>query len=64
LARTYTPADHAEAKRENKVHLQDLLGLVQEPEAPIFFWPSRLDPVQKGCQLLSDIIYDMISAFW
>ncbi|MFP4305870.1 MAG: glycogen synthase [Desulfococcaceae bacterium] len=64
LTRTYAPADHAEAKRENKVHLQELLGLVQEPEAPVFFWPSRLDPVQKGCQLLSDIIYDMISAFW
>jgi starch synthase len=64
LARSYGPDDHAAAKRENKVHLQELLGLAKDPDAALFFWPSRLDPVQKGCRLLSEIIYEMISAFW
>ena len=40
------------------------LGLIQDDQAPIFFWPSRLDPIQKGCQLLGDILYDIISDYW
>ena len=40
------------------------LGLAQDDNAAIFFWPSRLDPVQKGCQLLADIMYDVISRYW
>jgi glycogen synthase len=27
------------------------------------FWPSRLDPMQKGCQLLADIMYQTISDY-
>jgi ADP-glucose type glycogen/starch synthase len=53
----YTPASHREIKRQNKLALQHALGLEQNPDAPLFFWPSRLDPVQKGPQLLTDIIY-------
>jgi starch synthase/alpha-amylase len=64
LAVTYRPKDHAKAKLENKRKLQRLLGLVEEDDAPLFFWPSRLDPVQKGCQLLADIFYKMISDYW
>jgi starch synthase len=30
----------------------------------LFFWPSRLDPVQKGCQLLANILYLIISRYW
>ncbi len=41
-----------------------MLGLNEDPDAPLFFWPSRLDPVQKGCQLLSDIFYRMLSKYW
>jgi starch synthase/alpha-amylase len=33
-------------------------------QAPLFFWPSRLDPVQKGCRLLSDVLYRLVSAYW
>jgi glycogen synthase len=44
-------------KRENKLALQHALGLEENPDAPLFFWPSRLDPVQKGPQLLTDITY-------
>ena len=64
LKRTYGPEDHIAGKKENKRYLQKKLGLIQDDRAPIFFWPSRLDPVQKGCQLLADIFYKIISAYW
>jgi starch synthase len=47
----------AEGKRKNKTELQQRLGLTVNPDAPLLFWPSRLDPVQKGCHLLTDILY-------
>ena len=64
LKTTFDPDTHAEAKRENKRFLQRNLGLLEDPLAPVFFWPSRLDPVQKGCRLLAEVFYRMISAFW
>jgi len=64
LERTYGPRDHISGKRENKRFLQKKLGLIRDDRAPIFFWPSRLDPIQKGCQLLADILYKVISAYW
>jgi starch synthase/alpha-amylase len=64
LAATYRPKDHAKAKQANKRRLQRLLGLIEDENAPLFFWPSRLDPVQKGCQLLADIFYKMLSDYW
>jgi starch synthase/alpha-amylase len=60
----YGPDSHIEGKTENKRFLQRNLGLVVDPEAPLFFWPSRLDPVQKGCQTLADIFYPLISTYW
>lgn len=63
LARTYTEHDHAEGKRANKAQLQERLGLIEDPNAPLLFWPSRLDPVQKGPQLLTHILYDVVSAY-
>jgi starch synthase/alpha-amylase len=64
LKKNYGPKDHADAKRENKRFLQRNLGLIENVKAPLFFWPSRLDPVQKGCQLLADIFYRVISTWW
>jgi starch synthase/alpha-amylase len=64
LKRTYGTQDHVAGKKENKRFLQKKLGLIQDEQAPIFFWPSRLDPIQKGCQLLADILYKIISAYW
>ncbi|MDD3154952.1 MAG: glycogen/starch synthase [Victivallaceae bacterium] len=55
--------DHAEAKRRNKTAFQTKTGLEVNPDAPLFFWPSRLDPVQKGCQLLSDILFKVIDKY-
>jgi glycogen synthase len=32
-------------------------GLTVNPEALLFFWPSRLDPFQKGVELLEEVIW-------
>jgi starch synthase len=64
LIETYDPYNHVAGKMANKRALQELLGLEQDTEAPILFWPSRLDPVQKGCQLLADILYQLVSDYW
>ena len=64
LAHNYGPQDHVEGKRKNKQFFQKKLGLLPDVKAPIFFWPSRLDPIQKGCQLLADIFYRVISNYW
>ena len=64
LTRNFTSRDVIEGKAANKQALQRELQLKQDPDAPIFFWPSRLDPVQKGPQLLTDILYDVVSEYW
>ncbi|VGO19832.1 glycogen synthase [Pontiella sulfatireligans] len=63
LIERYGAADHFAAKRKNKVFLQERLGLEINPDAPMLFWPSRLDPVQKGCQLVSDILFKTIDKY-
>jgi starch synthase/alpha-amylase len=60
----YSPNNHVSGKRENKKYLQKKLGLIQDDNAPLFFWPSRLDNIQKGCDLFAEIIYDIMSAYW
>ena len=60
----YTAENHVEAKRKIKVEFQEKVGLQVNPDAPLFFWPSRLDPVQKGPQLLSSILYNVIHRYW
>ena len=57
-------ANVIEGKRANKITLQRELQLEVNPDAPLFFWPSRLDPIQKGPQLLSDILYKLVSDYW
>ena len=57
----YNADTHFEGKRKNKMELQNDLGLDVNPDAAMLFWPSRLDPVQKGCQLLSHMLYEVIS---
>jgi starch synthase/alpha-amylase len=64
LTCTYSINDHVSGKQENKRFLQKHLGLIQDVRAPIFFWPSRLDTIQKGCQLLAEILYDLVSCYW
>jgi starch synthase len=64
LARNFTAKDVMEGKAANKLALQRELQLKQDANAPIFFWPSRLDPVQKGPQLLTEILYQIVSDYW
>ncbi len=64
LVRTFTADDFVDGKRENKKALQHELGLEMNPDAPLFFWPSRLDPVQKGPQLVTDILVKTVSDYW
>ncbi len=64
LSCKYSTTNHVSGKKANKRILQKTLGLIRNTKAPIFFWPSRLDPVQKGCQLLADILYQVVSRYW
>jgi len=52
-----------EGKAANKQRLQESIGLNVNPNAPILFWPSRLDPMQKGCQLFADILYQTVADY-
>ena len=64
LERTFSHKDFVDAKRVNKEAFQRELGLEVNGDAPLFFWPSRLDPVQKGPQLVTDILVKMVSDYW
>lgn len=64
IVQRYDAATHPSAKRVNKLHLQQKLGLEMDAGAPLLFWPSRLDPVQKGCGLFAEILYQLVSDYW
>jgi starch synthase len=64
LAQPYHFVDVTAGKRANKLALQRELQLHENPNAPLLFWPSRLDPMQKGPQLFSDILYRLVSDYW
>ena len=63
LPENYTSENHRAAKRRLKTIFQKRLGLRENADAPIFFWPSRLDPVQKGCQLLAEILFHTLDRY-
>lgn len=60
----FDETSHVSGKRANKLALQRELGLEEDAEAPLLFWPSRLDPNQKGCQLLAGILHQLVSDYW
>jgi starch synthase len=64
LPQSYDASSHVAGKRANKRKLQQMLGLELDEDAPMLFWPSRLDPMQKGCQLLAEILYQVVSDYW
>lgn len=56
LACSYGPDDDIiRAKRENLLVFQKRMGLQENPDAILLYWPSRLDPLQKGVELLEAI---------
>lgn len=61
LVRKYGPDDAVmEAKRENLVEFQRRTGLHKNPDALLYLWPSRLDPFQKGVELLETILLPFV----
>ena len=63
LVRKYDPEDDViAAKRENLVEFQKRTGLTVNPEAILLYWPSRLDPSQKGIELLETIAQRFVIA--
>ncbi len=64
LEMRYTAENFREGKRVNKEVFQREMGLEINASAPIFYWPSRLDPVQKGPQLVTDILHQVITDYW
>jgi glycogen synthase len=56
LARCFGPSDRIiEAKQANKIKFQKKMGLAVDPDSILLYWPSRLDPSQKGIELLEEI---------
>ncbi len=64
LPRQYDEKNHVIGKLHNKRFLQKQLGLVKDDQAPLFFWPSRMDTIQKGCTLMAEILYHTIDTYW
>ncbi len=63
LVRTYgSGGDVLQAKKDNLVEFQKRAGLRIDPDAILFYWPSRLDPLQKGVELLANIALPFVNA--
>ncbi len=63
LEHHYSATTHVKGKAANKKKFQEIAGLTVDPKAPLFYWPSRLDPMQKGCQLFADILYKLVEDY-
>jgi starch synthase len=44
-----------EGRKRNKLEFQKRMGLSENPDIPIFFWPSRVDDRQKGFWLVNQL---------
>jgi glycogen synthase len=61
LAKCFGPDDNIlEAKRLNLIKFQRKMGLNSDPDAILLYWPSRLDPTQKGVELLEQIAQSFV----
>ena len=57
----YGPDDSVlQAKKNNLIEFQNRTGLDVDPDAILFYWPSRLDPQQKGVELLEKIALSFV----
>lgn len=52
-----------EGKAANKAWFQEAAGLNPDPEAALFFWPSRIAKPQKGFELLLNLIPHLMNYF-
>ncbi len=63
LMRPYTPETHSAGKLFNKLHLQEKLNLRMSTDAPLFFWPTRLDGSRPGCRLMADTLETILARY-
>jgi glycogen synthase len=64
LAKRYSPDDDIiEAKRLNLVKFQKKMGLIVDPDVILLYWPSRLDPTQKGVELIEEIAQRFVNEY-
>lgn len=63
LEQKFDADSSAEGKAVNKRLFQRRVGLHENGEAPLFFWPSRLDPVQKGCELFTNVLARVMAKY-
>ncbi len=64
LIRKYGPDDPVlEAKRENLVEFQKRMGLSVNPDALLYFWPSRLDSFQKGVEHIEHLAQAFVDRY-
>ena len=56
LYQNYSKKDFRSGKKENKIRLQERLGLASDPDVPLVAIVSRIDARQKGCQLVIEAI--------
>jgi starch synthase/alpha-amylase len=63
ISHNYDQKTFYDGKRQNKLFIQRKLRLEENADAPIFFWPHRLDNIQKGCHLLEDIFDSILSRY-
>jgi starch synthase len=54
-------SDISKAKQTNKLVFQNYTGLDNNPDAKLFFWPSRFESHQKGAYLIERSIDDIFS---
>ena len=61
LVAAYGPDDDImAAKKANLMEFQRRTGLHVNPDAILLYWPSRLDPTQKGIHLLEEIAHRFV----
>ncbi len=63
LMRPYTPETHYAGKLFNKLHLQEQLNLRMSSDAPLFFWPTRLDGSRPGCRLMAETLEPILERY-
>jgi len=63
LVRNYDDKTVMEGKRDNKLAFQRRMGLTENPDAALFFWPHRIYS-QKGPGLLAEIALPIVHHYW
>ncbi len=60
LGLQYNLSSYKEGKRRNKQKLQEFFGLEQRSDIPLMSIVTRIDSLQKGCDLLIDVLNNRV----